>query len=127
MGLALTGRIGKLVWWPKGHTHVVGFLYLNFMEQTKLDKIMQHVGYTITTIAVVVFGIYIISMNGVSSCSGDFVRGNMSATNVKESCSGLDKQDLLDAVEERYPNGNLTEQEIKYKLGLIRDIEETYR
>lgn len=31
MGLALTGRIGKLVWWPQGHTHVVGFLYF-FME-----------------------------------------------------------------------------------------------
>jgi len=103
-----------------------GLFVFKFMEQTKLDRIMQHVGYTITTVAVVVFGIYIISMNGVSSCSGDFVRGNMSAANVKESCSGLDKQDLLDAVEEYYPDGNLTEQEIRYKLGLIRDIEETY-
>jgi hypothetical protein len=36
MGLALTGRIGKPVWWSKGHTHVVGFLYIKIMKHILL-------------------------------------------------------------------------------------------
>ncbi len=40
MGLALTGRIGKPVWWPKGHTHVVGFLYIKIMKHILLFALL---------------------------------------------------------------------------------------
>ncbi len=98
MGLALTGRIGKPVWWPQGHTHVVGFLYLKCIENNMWLKILfVIIGiYVVFRIFTFLFGNWRATLNRVIS---QFIAWKQMQPEYS------DEQLFMEVLDHRYPDG----------------------
>tara|TARA_B100000508_G_C11432062_1_gene263962 strand:+ start:259 stop:531 length:273 start_codon:yes stop_codon:yes gene_type:complete len=90
------------------------------MEQNKLDKAMQYVGYTVTTLLIIGISFYLITFQSVDSCIEMFLNEEMDASDVKNDCPNLTKDDLVRALIDA---DNLTREEREY---LLVDITENY-
>ncbi len=81
---------------------------------------MQYVGYTVTTLLIIGISFYLITFQSVDSCIEMFLNEEMDASDVKNDCPNLTKDDLVRALIDA---DNLTREEREY---LLVDITENY-
>ena len=91
------------------------------MEQLKLNRVMENIGYIVATLFVITVILYFaFQPQGVASCTGSFLNQEMTVADVKTECPNLTKSDLVNALIE---SDDLTKDE---RDQLLTDITENY-
>lgn len=70
-----------------------------YMNQSKIFKIAGNVGYAIATLFIVMVILYfVLQPRSAASCTAQFINQEMTASDVKENCPNLNKQELIEAL-----------------------------